>query len=716
MKKTLSFLVMVFVAALAAAQTFTVNNLQVNGAQNNSGAINAASLNVGTGQITAGYTATPNGVNRFLYDALDDAKSVKDYGAKGDAVIQVSPSVSINSGSPTLTVTGASFVAGDVGKAIIVPGAGASAGAMYTTISARTSATVVTLAANAATTVSAVATSVIYGHDDTAAIQLAVNNAQNVFFPEGSYLTDSITGRAGQHVFGVNMDAVTIIEKTICNGCGWYTVDTLSSIVQYDGIHIEGMTVYGGSDVLGFSEFLHGISLSGVKNTVVENVYFKAFRGDGLYLGTGTSGNLAHNTNVTVRNSVFDGVNQTNRNGVSIIDGSNIVIENNNFLNTTKSTMPGAVDIEPDGGNNILANIIVRNNYFSNIGGTVGVITMALDGQTFTTQPSGFIVENNYITGFNFAGLRFFNQITGGVTDAYNGYGIHWKNNYLANGVLAFQLSNAKGAIIEGNTWVDMTNQGNVSDSTANDNGLDITLRSNLFSRVGKASGNACIYVFTASRVTFDNNEFSDCGLTSGTSGYGVDFNTGTSSSITFSNNNWLSPAGKMSVAIQKEAAHTFTASTNTFYSNRTTGFSNFFAYGAGVQAVPGYSNAGTSYTPVITGASTSGSGTYTTQEGYYSKIGNVVTFQANLVWTAHTGTGQMQLSIPFPAATSNMVAFSPIPCSVTYTLAAGAQANCILNRTTGLIQVQVANAGALTSQAIVSSGTLYVAGSYLTN
>jgi hypothetical protein len=50
-------------------------------------------------------------------------------------------------------------------------------------------------------------------------------------------------------------------------------------------------------------------------------------------------------------------------------------------------------------------------------------------------------------------------------------------------------------------------------------------------------------------------------------------------------------------------------------------------------------------WTPAIRGSSSGGTGTYTTQQGTYTKIGNSVRFQAYIVWTAHTGSGQLEVT-----------------------------------------------------------------------
>jgi hypothetical protein len=79
----------------------------------------------------------------------------------------------MTSGSATLTSASGPFTGADVGKKIVVTGAGASGAKLVTTISAFVSATQVTLAAAASTTVSA--TGATWGTDCSAAFQAALD-------------------------------------------------------------------------------------------------------------------------------------------------------------------------------------------------------------------------------------------------------------------------------------------------------------------------------------------------------------------------------------------------------------------------------------------------------------------------------------------------------------------------------------------------------------
>ena len=57
-------------------------------------------------------------------------------------------------------------------------------------------------------------------------------------------------------------------------------------------------------------------------------------------------------------------------------------------------------------------------------------------------------------------------------------------------------------------------------------------------------------------------------------------------------------------------------------------------------------------FTPQIDGTTAAGIGTYTAQVGTYTKVGNRVFFTVYLAWSAHTGTGNMQVSnLPFTAS-----------------------------------------------------------------
>lgn len=76
-------------------------------------------------------------------------------------------------------------------------------------------------------------------------------------------------------------------------------------------------------------------------------------------------------------------------------------------------------------------------------------------------------------------------------------------------------------------------------------------------------------------------------------------------------------------------------------------------------------------FPPTIVGTTTAGTGTYSTQYGGYTKIGNKVYFIIYLAWSAHTGTGNMRVAnMPFTSSSTanNIPAFSVYANGVTLT------------------------------------------------
>jgi hypothetical protein len=66
------------------------------------------------------------------------------------------------------------------------------------------------------------------------------------------------------------------------------------------------------------------------------------------------------------------------------------------------------------------------------------------------------------------------------------------------------------------------------------------------------------------------------------------------------------------------------------------------------------------SFTPVVYGSSTAGTGTYTAQYGTYKIVDNMCFFMLRVNWTAHTGTGALRIS-GLPVASQNVL--NDVPC-----------------------------------------------------
>lgn len=121
-------------------------------------------------------------------------------------------------------------------------------------------------------------------------------------------------------------------------------------------------------------------------------------------------------------------------------------------------------------------------------------------------------------------------------------------------------------------------------------------------------------------------------------------------------------------------------------------------------------------FTPTIVGTTVAGAGTYSIQYGSYTKIGNRVEYDIYIVWSAHTGTGNMQVGgLPFTSsATTNAQRAVAIRNSdVTLTASNTMVARLGSNTVAILIEQAPVGGGSITSVVMDGSGSLHLNGSY---
>lgn len=489
-------------------------------------------------------------------------------------------------------------------------------------------------------------------------------------FPKGNYLLDTITlsNNGNIEIYGDGIDETIFTSGTISNSAGVFLVDSGSAVTQVENLYFHDFTLEGNVATLAFSQFIHLLSLNGVKNVIIERVKFNGFRGDGLYIGSGTAAGIErHNTNVTVRDCIFNGVNNDNRNGISIIDCNVFLAENNKFLNCTRSTMPGAIDIEPDSSAyHIVANINISKNKFENIGGNTGVISVYLPAAV-NQIPANIVVEKNTSNAYVGSG-NFFNFNTNRLPTATSiENNVQLIGNTANTGVNAFSFYDGKRITIRDNNFTDFTQTSLLGFNGATNAVRDIELENNRFVRNGSVGGNG-ISIFTATYIHFQSNKFIDCGTGGVGTSNAIDFNTGTSSDVKFDNNQWSSPTGKTLIAIQKEAGHAFTVKTNRFIGNDFATLSNNFVSEESDVLEQ-------SYLPVIVGSGAGGAGVYPIQYGLYRRMGKTVFFRIQLSTNAgHTGTGQVQVSLPLQPKPSANNELRSIPASIDGCASTGGQ------------------------------------------
>ena len=120
-------------------------------------------------------------------------------------------------------------------------------------------------------------------------------------------------------------------------------------------------------------------------------------------------------------------------------------------------------------------------------------------------------------------------------------------------------------------------------------------------------------------------------------------------------------------------------------------------------------------FTPTVIGTSSVGTGTYQQQLGVYTKIGRQVFFTIYLEWSAHTGTGNINVrGLPFTAAASTYIQLFTIAASTITTVSSTILACYATSNTADIAPFTFPIGGGLTgSIGMDTAGTLYITGAY---
>lgn len=213
--------------------------------------------------------------------------------------------------------------------------------------------------------------------DATTAIQAALNSgATKVYVPAGTYRVGILYVNSNQEFFGDGaasvlqaLDDTTNSQYIVATYA--YSGGTSNPADNKRNIYVHDLKLDGRRRDLGGQAFVHTMTINATSDMVVERVVFYDFRGDGCYVGSGTTGGIErHNLNVTFRDCMFDGVGKYNRNGLSVIDCDGIVVDActfQNIGNPTLSQSVGGIDFEPNANYNIYRHAKVTNCVFKSI-------------------------------------------------------------------------------------------------------------------------------------------------------------------------------------------------------------------------------------------------------------------------------------------------------------------------------------------------------------
>lgn len=190
---------------------------------------------------------------------------------------------------------------------------------------------------------------------------------------ESAWITRPLTGVSDQEIV-FEQDTELVALKGAFHPEG----DCLLSFDQCENVIIRGEKKDSGksarirmhkedyqSDAYKKSEWRHGLSFSGCRNVLIQDLAIEKTGGDGIYLGASWKKGL--NWNIVIRRVDCNG---NNRQGISVISAANLLIEACLLRNTSGTDPQAGIDFEPNGSNELLANCVVRNCIAENNAGT----------------------------------------------------------------------------------------------------------------------------------------------------------------------------------------------------------------------------------------------------------------------------------------------------------------------------------------------------------
>lgn len=525
------------------------------------------------------------------------------FGVAGDAV-EVSATVSIASGAAALTAAGATFTALDVGKRLVVPGAGVAGAALATTIASFTDATHVTLAANAATTLVASAKSIIYGTDDYAALQCYANICGYIGVP--FRLTDTAESYAisAKIVFKVtrNLDATDTTPAS-----DLHFTDNLPFVIEGLGnaklVATASMTSMmelifdtSDSDIGPFYTSVRnihfdgaGLATSGIKSDYTMHATFDGNRFDRLTRGIEYSGYGVFRARNNVLRCKY---------GFYLLGGGgDSLIESNDFF-SGENTCAG-VYLGYYGGN-----IAVANNVFTNADAFTGAYGVQAVGSTAAAAEE---IRHVVISGNEFCGLTSGIKADGKATGTRN----VWDWIIQANHTTQFGASNP-GTLLQAADCTDFVLSGNqinglrLADTIGK--GIDLTrcerfvVDGNLFGAIGLGA----ITLVDCIDVLVQGNRFDDVGKTSSTLA-AIDISGSASIRNFVSSNQFRQSSGSYAqIGIKEGASVDYTSGPMNFFAGYATplqlvGANSYGIYPVGTQLVlQGANDTGVNFTEQV--------------------------------------------------------------------------------------------------------------------
>ncbi|QAU25510.1 right-handed parallel beta-helix repeat-containing protein [Dyella sp. M7H15-1] len=213
-------------------------------------------------------------------------------------------------------------------------------------------------------------------YDCTGGIQAAIDSADKVFVPAGVYYVRQLNLKSNLELYGEgaasewraydnSLACEFMLATYVRDGGTPHVADNMRNI------HVHDLKLNGRVDEFGYMQYFYLFAVNATSDLTVERVAFYGFRGDGMYVGSGTlKSTERHNQRIVIRDCSFNGAIKDNRNGLSIIDCDTLTVYGCLFTNIGNSQLShsvGAIDFEPDRNWSVYRDVTISHCQFMDI-------------------------------------------------------------------------------------------------------------------------------------------------------------------------------------------------------------------------------------------------------------------------------------------------------------------------------------------------------------
>lgn len=232
--------------------------------------------------------------------------------------------------------------------------------------------------------------------DDSTAIQNAIDESSIIIFqPDKVYVISTPINIHSNKLIGLNGSTIKLVSEHPIN---------MFRIIDSENVTIENGKFESIWEV-GYESKEIPIVVSSSRDITFNNIEVTNCICDGMYIGyeywySGTDAFVT--SNIKVKDCY---IHDVGRNGISLVSGDNVIIENTRFSNISNNLPKACIDIEPETNNvnphNLhISNVVIKGCVFEQTNGHHGVIiSCPVDTLTFTAGE--VVIEDCTFDGAN---------------------------------------------------------------------------------------------------------------------------------------------------------------------------------------------------------------------------------------------------------------------------------------------------------------------------